>query len=278
MKVVGGLLAGMTLSLAAVARAEHCEPPSARMAETRALNERSFAALAVHGIAARIARADLRADVTGLQVGLAVATRHLRLDGWLPVWALTPEAPRGSRVGGRGLGDAGVRASVVLARSRWGSAGLAAAVTAPTGDAVAGLGMGHAMLMPSAWMTGDFGVWSAGLQVGAGMTMGGDLHAHSGSTGAGRTPAVDPMNPRELTGAVGLVFHLGSRGAEVGAALRGSSPVGADSGVARASAGLHVTLPLTRTLRATAGVEVPLAGAPFSSRAMLGLEARVAAF
>jgi hypothetical protein len=114
-----------------------------------------------------------------------------------------------------GLGDVSVHASVRLHADAHLSTAVMLMISAPTGDEIHGLGMGHTMAMPmiyGAWTTGRYtfaataGYSRAIAQMEAG-------HDH------GVWPLVDPMNMSELTWAA-------SGGVTVRPSLRGTVRVG----------------------------------------------------
>jgi hypothetical protein len=108
-------------------------------------------------------------------------------------------------------------------------AGVAASVTLPTGDADAGTGMGHVMVMPGAWGSVELGAWSATLAGSWGQALGGaDAHQHHGGAIA---PIVHPMNRSELAGTLRVGVRLGAR-TDLHASLSGAAPL-VDEGVAR---------------------------------------------
>jgi hypothetical protein len=133
-----------------------------------------------------------------------------------------------------GLGDAVVHGhATIVARPAW-AVGAALAVSAPTGDHLAGLGMGHPMVMPAAWARWTVGPVTLHGSAGYGRPLGAAAshHAH------GAWPLVDPMNTSELmwmaSGDVPLSHVL-----RVGARLSGGVPVGA-AGANRVIGGAQV--------------------------------------
>lgn len=88
------------------------------------------------------------------------------------------------------------------------SAGAMLMVGVPTGDADAGLGMGHVMLMPRAW--GMLAHGRTSLMTAVGYSRGlGDASAHA-THGGGLWPLVEPMTMSELTATVQVDRMLGS--------------------------------------------------------------------
>ncbi|MBX3159650.1 MAG: hypothetical protein KF773_27015 [Deltaproteobacteria bacterium] len=150
--------------------------------------------------------------------GLRWSSGRFGLAASVPVYRLTKN---GKTVDG--TGDVMVHGHVSLVgRGPW-SAGAMMMASAPTGDGDAGLGMGHAMLMPEAW-----GGWTSRrvaltTSLGLGYAVGG-LAAHA-AHGGGMWPLVDPMNAMELTYGAGVMLGL-ARELGVGARLRGAMPIG----------------------------------------------------
>ena len=119
-----------------------------------------------------------------------------------------------------GLGDVMFHGQVTLVGGHAARAGVVAMVSAPTGDDLHGLGMGHAMVMPAA-----FGMWTierVALSASAGYSraMGGDTdHDH------GLWPIVDPMNMQELTWTTGGDVAITPK-VSSGVRLAGGIPIG----------------------------------------------------
>ncbi|MDB4962418.1 MAG: uncharacterized protein JWP01_2417, partial [Myxococcales bacterium] len=164
-----------------------------------------------------------------------------------------------------GPGDAMVHGQATVLGHAARSAGVALAISAPTGSARDGLGMGHVMLMPALW-----GSWSVGdVTVAASGGYGRALGASSGDGGEhvhGSGPIVDPMNFSELTWsasgelAVAKALRLGAR---VGGAFAlGEGGTDRTIGAVRAlwSAGRVAT---------SAELQVGLVGEPFNVRGIV---------
>lgn len=160
-----------------------------------------------------------------------------------------------------GVGDLGAHGQVTLVSGDDGEAGLAFAASAPTGDEIAGLGMGHPMLMPAAW-----GVWHhAGIALGGSFgysrALTGEGHAH------GMAPIVDPMNMSELTWSATADVPIAG-GVRAGGRLTGGVPVGSMMGTDRLIGVLRVAWREGRV--DTAGeVQFGLDGDPFNVRGVL---------
>lgn len=80
----------------------------------------------------------------------------------------------------RGPGDVDLHGQVALVDGS-ARAGFSLALMLPTGDHVAGLGMGHPMLMPAAWAQRDFDRVVLSASVGYGRALGGSTHHDHGA-------------------------------------------------------------------------------------------------
>lgn len=138
--------------------------------------------------------------------------------------------------------------------------GVALHVMVPTGSELQSLGMGHVMLMPSAWgawqqsrltVTASAGYSRAAISINA-------MHDHGG-------PVVDPMNLQELTWSAGADLAVGA-GIHVGGHTLGGIPIG--NGRTRVIGGGRVGWGTTRI---STGLELQLglAGDPFSVRGVV---------
>lgn len=161
-----------------------------------------------------------------------------------------------------GLGDVVTDGQLQLAGGHPASAGIALAVSLPTGSQREGLGMGHAMVMPSAWgvyMTdhvtyvGSFGY---------GRALGGGAHAHHSSGGS----LVDPMNISELTWSAQADLSL-ARALTAGVRAIGGIPVGED-GDNRIVGGVRAVWTEGR-VTTSAEMQLGFDGEPFEVRGLL---------
>lgn len=137
-----------------------------------------------------------------------------------------------------GIGDGTMEASVRVWGTQRFAAAVAVAVTAPTGDAAASLGMGHWMVMPSAAVSWRHNRWTSTAMLGGGKALGdrSGAHHHQGTTGF---PMVNPMNQFEANGMVRLAVAVTSQLApEASASV--ALPLD-DTGVARAITGFGAT-------------------------------------
>lgn len=161
-----------------------------------------------------------------------------------------------------GLGDINAHASVRLVASEHLSAGVMLMMSAPTGDEIHGLGMGHTMAMPmayGAWTTGRY-TFAATAGYSRALAQMEANHDH------GVWPLVEPMNMSELTWAASV-------GATVDKSLRGTVRIGG---------GIPVELPgHTRVIGAArlgwgsdrletaAEIQLGIVGDPFTVRGLV---------
>ena len=167
-----------------------------------------------------------------------------------------------------GFGDVVVDGQVQLAGGHPASTGVALAVSLPSGSQRDGLGMGHVMLMPSAWGVYMFDRVTLIGSVGYGRALGGDAHAHHSTGGA----IVDPMNMSELTWSAQADVSL-ARVLTAGVRAMGGIPVGED-GENRVVGGVRVEW---REGRVTTSAELQggFDGDPFEVRGVLATALRL---
>jgi hypothetical protein len=161
-----------------------------------------------------------------------------------------------------GAGDAMVTGHVAVMATDAMQAGVALHLMFPTGSETEGLGMGHAMAMPSAWAHWQRHWLAIRASAGYGRaltSLGGHHH--------GPAPLVDPMNMQELTWSAGAELDVG-HGMRVGGHALGGVPVATSAGVTRVIGAGRVAW---GTSRVSTGIEVQvgLAGDPFSIRGVV---------
>jgi hypothetical protein len=203
----------------------------------------------------------------GLVPSLAFRQPWFEASASLPVYRIVRN---GRSDLGPGDGLLQVRAPLLADRERGRAVGLELAASLPTGDPEHELGMGHVMLMPSAW--GTFTADRFGLSARAGYAraiVGSSTHHHHAG---GESPLVDPMNESELDGALGASFAL-ARLAHVRAGFYGAVPVAVEDGRARAAgfAGVGVE---SRRVSTSLELHLPLVGDPFTVKLVLELGTR----
>jgi len=169
-----------------------------------------------------------------------------------------------------GLGDVIVTGHLrVLGGEGW-ATGVIVAAGLPTGDADDGLGMGHVMVMPSAFLAAQRGRGSLTAHLGAGKSLGepGE-HAHA-MHGAAPGSLVAPMNAFELGGSLRAGLQVARA---LGVHATGGIAVPVGDGETRATGGGGARW---RVRDADVGIEVhlPLIGDPFRVRAVADLAYR----
>jgi hypothetical protein len=190
----------------------------------------------------------------GIVPGLQWAYGRLAVGATLPMYRLEENGRTTN-----GLGDAVGQARMMIGETEHLRGGISVAVSAPTGDAETGFGMGHVMVMPAA-----FGAWSLGRVVLAG-SAGPSFALDSMGHDHGPWPLVEPMNERELTWSASGDTELGAD-FRAGARLTGGIPFG--SGNERVSAGVRVGWNRGRVTTA-AELQAGIAGDPFTLRGVV---------
>jgi hypothetical protein len=141
--------------------------------------------------------------------------------------------------------------------------GVALGLSAPLGDAEAGLGMGHFMIHPGLW------AGSRGEKVRTEWSLGYGRMLGDGEHGEPTGPLVSPMNSSELSAGGALSWDLHPRFA-LRALGVGAVPVAAPAGEARLMAGFGARLGLgALTLSVTASF--PVVGDPFTDKLEVGI-------
>jgi hypothetical protein len=160
-----------------------------------------------------------------------------------------------------GVGDAVVHGQASLLRHGGKTAGVALAVSAPTGDPLNGLGMGHPMVMPAAYAKWSDRKVSVDGSIGYGHAFGGAQSHHS----HGAWPLVEPMNLSEVTFTASGEVVL-ARVLRAGGRISGGVPVG--DGATRVVGGVRVLWSEGRVDTAFE-VQAGIAGDPFRLRGVL---------
>lgn len=250
------------LATANPARADHCDPVL-----LAPHGEGSWTA-AVRGEAARFDNDHAAGSWLGVRAEAGAGLGDFHLRGWLPLYSLERDGVRHQGLGDVGL--AGQWRALGASDNGW-SAGPALSVTAPTGSAGEGLGMGHTMLMPGLWGTMGAGAWRvSGLAAyGRALGGGGEGHAHHH---AAMGSLVDPMNRSELVASLGLGWSL-AESLRAEAAALAAAPVATGDGRERVRGGLGLAW-VRGSFEVAAGVELPLVGDFFRVRSSLTVSAR----
>ncbi len=168
---------------------------------------------------------------------------------------------------GVGLGDASAAAAVDLAPRGSLRVGLATSMTAPTGDADAGRGMGHIMVAGGAWARLERGRARLSLATTLAAAVGKDSEHLLHQRQAAGWPLVDPMNPREVVTVARATGALVPGRLDAGVQLTHAVPVVLDG-----SDRLVAAFLAQRTFGRYAIevlIEAPLVGDPFVSRGLV---------
>lgn len=162
----------------------------------------------------------------------------------------------------RGIGDLVVHADAMLYAHAHVTAGAMLMVSAPTGQEIYGLGMGHTMVMPSLYST-----WSAGrvtLNASAGFSRA--IAQMEAGHDHGVWPLVDPMNMSEIAWGAGCDVAFG-RGLHSSVRAAGGIPVGL-AGHERVIVGAGIGWGSGRVDTAVE-VQTGLVGDPFTVRGLV---------
>jgi len=162
-----------------------------------------------------------------------------------------------------GPGDFAVHGLLRLYHHDAVTTGLVMMVTAPTGDSVGGLGMGHSMAMPAAWGAWAYGQATLTASVGFGRALVGSMSTHHDH---GPWPLVEPMNMSELTWSAACDIALGD-GIHGGARATGGVPVG-EPGHDRVVGAARLAWGAGR-VETAAELQVGLVGDPFTLRGLV---------
>jgi hypothetical protein len=222
--------------------------------------------VSLSGVLGNFSTATTVGEYQGIFAGASLSHPWFSVEAALPVYRI---AQTGSHA--YGFGDLAVSARGHVYRSQDGEfvAGPELAATLPTGDAGAGLGMGHVMLMP-----GGFLVWQASqvslvAQLAYGRALVGSSPAHHHM---GPEPIVNPMNKSELAHAIGASVAL-RPSLRVTGRLFGAVSLFDHGGAAREvlAPGLQLIM---GAFDASLEVQVPIVGQPFTSRTVISLGAQ----
>jgi hypothetical protein len=218
-------------------------------------------------LAASYRNALYEGEYQGGMLGLRLIFPRVMADASLPGYRIVKNG-----LTERGLGDVHLGLRGVAYRSA-GDEGATLELgpmidaTLPSGDPTRGLGMGHVMLMPGAFLRVTAARLTVQLQMAYGRALG-DMQGHV----HGPAPIVSPMNRSEvehslsLRGEVVPWFFLLGR-------IYGALPVVDDHGAAREMLGLGAEL-LFGALDVAFEQQLPLAGDPFTSRSLLRVGAQ----
>jgi hypothetical protein len=163
----------------------------------------------------------------------------------------------------RGLGDVGVAGWIRLYQRRALAIGAGVPVGIPTGDEHRGLGMGHVMLMPTAFVVGRRGLATVTAAAGYHHAIDPAEHPVGGIHGS----VVSPMADRELAAATRATWWVAPA---LGAVAEAAVAIPLDEAPTRAAAGVGAHLRHGR-VDIHAIVQLGLAGDPFRARGVLAV-------
>jgi hypothetical protein len=168
-------------------------------------------------LAASFATPDFAGDYQGVVPGLSWTSEHYSAAANLPLYRLQEN---GREV--YGPGDVVVSGQGTFVTTDSVHAGVLAAVSAPTGDGQAGLGMGHPMLMPALWSAWSHERVTVTGSAGYSRALVDSMSHHD----HGPWPLVEPMNMSEISWSASGTVALSSS-TRAGARMSGGVPVGA---------------------------------------------------
>ena len=198
-------------------------------------------------------------DYVGMAPSVSIAWKRLEARAVAPWYHLEYRGVKSD-----GPGDVAATLQAAIVDGERVRAGIAMSMTAATGDAQVGLGMGQSMYMPGAWASWSGGAWSALASASYGwMANMPSGHMHMAMVGS----LVSPMNHEELEGALRATFRATDTLGVYGAASI-ATPIGEGTTRAFAATGARVDVGKSAiTLEAA----LPIAGDPFHGRIALGL-------
>ena len=161
-----------------------------------------------------------------------------------------------------GVGDAMVSGHVMLVEHGATMAGVALPVSLPSGDHLTGFGMGHVMLMPSAWGSTELGTIRFGASLGYSRALGAGATHHD----HGSWPLIDPMNMEEISWSASANVPLG-RVIRAGVRMAGGVALG-DMGHTRVTGGVRATW-TEGQVETGFEIQAGFAGDPFILRGLL---------
>jgi hypothetical protein len=258
MNMAGRITLMLALAAPAVAHADHHG-----MAMSQAGDTPSTFGAGVSLLAATFATTYYSGDYEGLLPSASWATGRFAAGASLPAYRVLENG-----LAIYGVGDLVVNGQAALLVDRDVQAGVMLAASAPTGNEVNGLGMGHYMVMPAAWgawhlervvLTGSFGYSRAIVHASA-------QHDH------GMWPLVEPMNMSELTWSGAGEVAIGE-GVRAGGRLSGGVPVGVLPGHERVVAAARVAW-AHGSVDSAAELQAGVAGDPFTLRAVVSTAVR----
>jgi hypothetical protein len=250
-------------TLAPAASAQSCHSSSLR--PTSGLTYR----VSLSSVFGSFTRGDTVGEYQGLFVTGTLSHPWFTAELALPGYRI---AQTGSHAYGPGDIALNVRGNVFRSDDESITLGPELALTLPTGSADDGLGMGHVMLMPGAFVTWQQGAFTLITQLAYGRALASaSAHANHSST-EGPTPIVNPMNRSELTHSIGFSASVHPN-LRVTSRLIGAVTLGAHNGFAReiVAPGLQF---IVGAFDFALEQQLPIVGAPFTSRTLMSVGAQ----
>jgi hypothetical protein len=212
-----------------------------------------------------LANAGVVGEYQGILATFAIAHPWFAAEVTVPGFRI---AQTGSHAYGPGDVLVSARGNLLRSTTDVLMAGPELAATLPTGSMEDGLGMGHVMLMPGAFVRWQQGGYSVIAQLSYGAALSSGDHAHH----MGPAPIVNPMNRSELAHAIGASAPLHPN-VNLTGRLLGAVTVADHSGAARevVAPGLQLVL---GAFDASLELQLPVVGHPFSSRTLLSVGAQ----
>ncbi len=213
------------------------------------------------GVAATYRQRLYTGEYAGGTVGVGAAYGRFVLMATLTGYQLARNGAEQS-----GLGDTMVHGGVTVVTRGAVAGGVQLMVMVPTGDDMAGLGMGHLMAMPAVWLAARLPAVSLDATVGYARGIG-DASAHAEH---GSWPIVAPMSFSELTAEGTALAALAST---LDAGVHGTLAIPTGESPTRATAGIRIRWRAGR-VETTADLQTGLAGDPFRVRGTLATAVR----
>ena len=208
-------------------------------------------------LAASFATPDFAGDYQGVVPAVSWASPHYSAGVSVPLYRLQENGRERY-----GPGDVIVTGQGTFVMTDSIHAGAMLAVSAPTGDGQAGLGMGHPMVMPALWSTWSYERLTVSGSAGYSRALVDSMSHHD----HGPWPLVEPMNMSEISWSAAASVALPSS-IHAGARMSGGVPVGA-VGHDRVVGAVRVSWGAGRVDTA-AELQAGLVGDPFTIRGVV---------
>lgn len=208
-------------------------------------------------LAASFSTPDFVGDYQGIVPAVSWVTRRFVLGANVPMYRLQENGRETY-----GLGDAMLHGQATLLEGDEVHAGALLGAMFPTGDGQAGLGMGHAMLMPALWTAWTHDIVTLAASAGYSRALVDSMSHHD----HGPWPLVEPMNMSEISWSASGSVAI-AHGTRAGARLSGGIPVLA-TGHERVVGAVRLAWGAGRVDTA-AELQAGIAGDPFTLRGVV---------